>query len=68
MAATDERLSRGAVMGHSNIATTQKYLHVDEADMTAAVQAIGQMKLVVNAENLNVQPPKIITPIHSVGG
>lgn len=38
----DINLTR-AVMGHSNISTTQKYLHVDEADMTAAVQAIGQI-------------------------
>ncbi len=38
----DINLTR-AVMGHSSIGTTQKYLHVDEAEMVAAVQAIGQM-------------------------
>jgi site-specific recombinase XerD len=37
----DINLTR-AIMGHASIATTQKYLHVDEAEMEAAVQAIGQ--------------------------
>ena len=38
----DINLTR-AVMGHSDISTTQKYLHVDETEMIAAVQAIGRM-------------------------
>ena len=38
----DINLTR-AVMGHSDISTTQRYLHVDEAEMVAAVQAIGRI-------------------------
>jgi len=38
----DINLTR-AIMGHANIGTTQKYLHVDEAEMVAAVEAIGAM-------------------------
>ena len=30
-------------MRHASIATTQKYLHVDETEMVAAVQAIGRI-------------------------
>lgn len=38
----DINLTR-AIMGHASIATTQKYLHVDETEMVAAVQAIGRI-------------------------
>lgn len=49
----DINLTR-AVMGHTNIATTQKYLHVNEGDMTAAVQAIGQ----ITTHHKQALPPK----------
>lgn len=39
----DINLTR-AVMGHTNISTTQKYLHIDDAEMTAVVNAIGEPK------------------------
>ena len=38
----DINLTR-AIMGHASIATTQKYLYVDESEMVAAVQAIGRI-------------------------